>query len=99
MRHVGKVGTGRRRRQPLDVDIVFDGNRHAVERPPARPFRLQRSRLRQRLAFVAQGDEYGRIVMSADAREAARDGLLWRCRPCGMRGENRGERFSHGGQP
>ncbi len=65
---IGEGRAGRRGRQAQRVDIVLDGNRHAIQRKRRRVLRGQRFGVRQRLLLVAQADEHGGIVIGADAR-------------------------------
>jgi hypothetical protein len=61
--------------QALDVDVVLDRDRHAVERAIGVALLHQRPRLRDHLGLLAQRDEHGRIVMGGDARERPLDRL------------------------
>ena len=72
------VGEGRARRggrQTGDVDVVLDGDRHAVERQAVRFAAGRRVRFGQRLGLVAQRDEDRRIVVGANAGVALRHGI------------------------
>ena len=79
-RHAGRVHggairegrAGRRGRQAAHVDVVLDGDRNAVEGQIAVAVRRQLVRLRERVVFVEERDEDGRIVEGADAGIAAR---------------------------
>ena len=99
-RPIGEGRAGRRRRQALDVDVVLDRDRHAVERqagfasPPASALASA-----QRVGFVAQRDEDRRIVVRADARVAARDGLFRGGRARTMRRDDRRNRVGHDALP
>ena len=98
-RLIGKSGTGRRRRQAGDVDIVLHRDGNAVERPPVGAGRGQCARFRQGLGFRAQSDEDGGIAMRADTRIAAGNRLFRRCRPRPVRGHNRGNGVSQSEPP
>ncbi len=96
------IGEGRaagRGRQALDVDIVLDRDRHAVEREIGVAFRGERLRARARVGLLAQHDEDGGIAVGADARVAVGDGRL-RARFAGtMRRHDRGCRQAHRPSP
>ena len=94
-RRIGKRRAGGGGRQAGDVDIVLDRDGNAVERKLRGIFRAQRLGFRQRLFFIAQADEDGGIVVIANALIAARHGLRRRNGAGAMRGDDRGDGFSH----
>ena len=92
---MGERRAGGGGRQSGDVDIVLHRDGNAVERKLRGVFRGQGFGFRQRLFFIAQADEDGGIVMIANPRKAARDGLRRRHGAGAMRGDDRGDGFSH----
>ena len=65
-RFVGKIGAGRRRRRPRDIDIVFDGERDAPRRLPRAVSDGGPRRLLDLIA-VPNCDEYAWIVEGLDS--------------------------------
>jgi hypothetical protein len=82
-RHCGRIHsrlvhegrTGRGGGQALDVDVVLDRDRNAVERTIRVALLHQRPRLRHDLGLRAQRDEYGRVGMGDNARKRPLDRL------------------------
>src|SRR5262249_17251199 len=66
----------RRRWQAFHIDIVFDGDRNAVERQRRLAGLLQSARLGKNLRFIPERDENRWIVVHADSRKASRDDVL-----------------------
>ncbi|MGY4457109.1 hypothetical protein ACVWYI_001069 [Bradyrhizobium sp. LB13.1] len=87
----GRAGRGGRKSQRVDIVLYHD--RHAIERQAGGVLRGELLGLRDRVLFVAQADEHGRIVVVADALIGACDRLRRRERARAMRGHNRGDRF------
>jgi hypothetical protein len=94
-RRIGEGRAGGGCRQSGDIDVVLHGNRNAVQRKLRALLGGQAFRLRQRFLFVAQADEDRGIVVIANAGKAARDGLRRRKDSGAVRGDNRGDGFSH----
>ena len=88
-----RVGEGRARgggRQAGDIDVVLDGERHAVERQRGVALLRPAPRLGDGVGFVAQRDEDRGVVVLADARVGARDRVFRAmCRSGGRRGSRR----------
>ena len=83
-RLIGERRAGRRGRQTLDVDVVFYGDRHAIERPVGVRFVSQCPRFRTCVGLVTQRNEDGGIVVRTNSRKAACDRLFGRCGSCPM---------------
>ena len=81
--------------KPCDVDIVFDRDGNAVQRQLCCVLFGERFGFRQRLSFIAQADEDGGVVMVANPRKTARDGLRGRHGAGAMGGDNLGDGFGH----
>ena len=81
LRHV-RIGRARRGgRQPCNVDVVLDGDRHSVKRQVGAARRGKRPCLAQDLRFRSQADEDGRVVAARGCahRCGRRCPLGWRC--------------------
>ena len=95
---VGAIAVSRARgggRQPVDVDIILDRDRNAVERQRFIAAACQRARLGDDVCFFAQRDEDRRVIMGADALEAARDNILGLNCSAAISVEDFGDRFGH----
>ena len=91
---VGEGGTGGGGRQPRNVDIVLDHERHAIKGFARGAGRLHAVRDRQRLGLWANRDEERRIVVLLDACVSLLDSGRQRLAR-GMRGEKRSDRDGH----
>ena len=87
--------TGRRRRRAFHIDIVFDGDRNAVERQRYLAGLPQSARFGEKLRLVPERDENRRIVVRADARIGSRDDVLGLGSSTSISFEDFGDRLRH----
>ena len=91
-----EIGRARGRcRQVLDVDVILHGNGNAVKRQRFIHLAGESARLGEHVGLLAQGYENRRIVVGADAREAARDNILGLGVSAAISVEDFGDRLGH----